>query len=516
MANESTKAAGAGDPPKSGELPTIAYKPSPGYWQRTLRDFARNRLAVVSVVMVFLVATIGVFCPLIASQRPLAIKMVFSDDYEEAYFVALDLAERIAGDRSTDLALDRRLLDRVFLRMRPHLASAHHERFDELRNALSVGAGIRSGTASLSLQEAIAAFADEMDLPAVQLIPVTRFPAVRALSRNEVMFISFYIFTILLFVFRRRVPGGGWCWIGALALCTAVATTVWTTVFPVIQDATPYRRVINSDNFRQSPDWWVITAPIPFGENENITAESRQPPTWLLPDDQRVEGQNWHWLGTDTNGRDVLSRMVYGARISMLIGLVAVSIYVTIGTILGALAGYYAGWMDLLLSRIIEIVICLPVLFLILSVQAFLRPNILNIMILLGLVWWTGPARLARGEFLRIGNMEYVAAVRAIGGSDLRIIFMHVLPNAIGPILVSISFGMAGSILVESTLSFLGFGVPPPTASWGDLLNNGRGDIQTLWWLTFFPGLAIFLTLTCFNLIGDGLRDALDPRRKNG
>jgi len=515
MAIENPHDPGVTAPLEPADPSVLPAKPSPGYWQRTLGDFARNRLALISVVMVFIVATIGVFCPLIASQRPLALHMVFEDDYEEAYFVALDHAERIGDERAIDLVRERATLNRAFQRMRPHLASDHRERFDELSQAISIGTGIRRGEAALPLGEAIAAFEAEMDTPVVELIPITRLPAIRALSKNEVMFIFFYLFAIGLFVFRRRVPGGAWGWIGTLALSTAAATTIWMSVFPAIQDTTPYRRVIQSDAFAQSPGWWVITTPVPYGENENITAESRQPPTWLLAEENRVPNQNWHWLGTDTNGRDVLSRMVYGARISMLIGLVAVSIYVTIGTILGALAGYYAGWMDLFLSRIIEIVICLPVLFLILSVQAFLRPNILNIMILLGLVWWTGPARLARGEFLRIVNMEYVAAVRALGGSDLRIIFMHVLPNAVGPILVLISFGMAGSILVESTLSFLGFGVPPPTASWGDLLNNGRGDIQALWWLTFFPGLAIFLTLTCFNLIGDGMRDALDPRRGN-
>jgi peptide/nickel transport system permease protein len=490
-------------------------RPSPGYWERTLRDFSRNKLAMISVFMVFLVATIGVFCPLIASQRPLAIKMVFADDYEEAFFVALDYVRRLSGENPATRAQDEQLLARAFNRMAPHLSEGHRARFDELSNDLLVGLGMQGGTATLKLEEALAAFENEMDTPAVKLIPLTRFPAVRALSQNEVMFMAFYFSVIALFFVRRRLPGGGWIFIATVLVCTGVATTAWMTVFPAIQDTVPYRRVINSDAFRQSGDWWVIKAPVPFGENENITAESRQPPTWLLPVERRVEGQNWRWLGTDTNGRDVLARMVYGARISMLIGLVAVSIYVTIGTILGALAGYYGGWMDLLMSRILEIVICLPVLFLILSVQAFLRPNIINIMVLLGLVWWTGPARLTRGEFLRIVNMEYVQAVRAIGGSDLRIIFLHVMPNAVGPILVSVSFGMAGSILVESTLSFLGFGVPPPTASWGDLLNNGRGDIQALWWLTFFPGLAIFLTLTCFNLIGDGLRDALDPRRKS-
>lgn len=222
---------------------------------------------------------------------------------------------------------------------------------------------------------------------------------------------------------------------------------------------------------------------------------------------------NPHILGTDTNGRDVLARVIYGARVSMLIGVLSVSVYATIGIVFGALAGFYRGWVDIAISRVIEIVICFPFLITILAVQSFLRQSVMNIVLTLSFFAWTSVARLQRGEFLRLSNLDYVQAMRALGATNMRIIFRHILPNAIGPILVMVSFGIPVSILVESTLSYLGFGVPQPTASWGDLMNNGRSDPRGLWWLAFFPGLILFTTLTCFNLLGEAVRDALDPRR---
>lgn len=273
----------------------------------------------------------------------------------------------------------------------------------------------------------------------------------------------------------------------------------------------PYRYKEMTFSFEKGE--WAIFPFIPYGENENILTEVSQKPTFLL--EKKVENQNFHLFGTDTNGRDVLTRMIYGARISMSVGFVSVSIYVVIGIILGALAGYYAGWIDTLISRLIEIMICFPVFFLILTVMAFLKPSIFNIMVIIGLTGWSGIARLMRGEFLRLKNQEFVLALKAMGANDRRIIFRHILPNGLHPILISASFGIAGAILTESALSFLGFGVPQPTASWGDILNNGRNDIYRSWWLTVFPGLAIFLTVTAFNLLGETLRDILDPRLRH-
>lgn len=221
-----------------------------------------------------------------------------------------------------------------------------------------------------------------------------------------------------------------------------------------------------------------------------------------------------HLLGTDDQGRDVLSRMIFGARISLSVGFVAVSIYIAIGIIVGAVAGYYGGWIDIVISRIIEVMLCFPTFFLILAILAFVGPSIYNIMIVIGLTSWTGIARLVRGEFLRLKDQDYVAAARVSGASDRRIIFRHLLPNALAPVLVSASFGVASAILIESSLSFLGFGVPPYVPSWGGILSASREYMDVAWWMTIIPGVAIFLTITAYNLVGEGLRDAIDPRMK--
>jgi len=213
------------------------------------------------------------------------------------------------------------------------------------------------------------------------------------------------------------------------------------------------------------------------------------------------------------NGRDLLTRMIWGSRISLSVGFVAVAIYVAIGIIVGTIAGYFRGWVDMLLSRLIEIVICFPAFFLILAVLAFLQPSILNIMLVIGITGWPTEARLVRGEFLRLNDQEFVLAAKGLGVSDARIIFRHILPNGLAPLLVSASFGIASAILIESSLSFLGFGISIPVPSWGGILNEARENFR-YWWITIFPGLAIFSTVTAYNLLGEGVRDAIDPRLK--
>ncbi len=294
-----------------------------------------------------------------------------------------------------------------------------------------------------------------------------------------------------------------------------------------------------------------VFAPISYGYAEIKTRESFRPPTALasatldedgyyvhgprvpkpdtvtgfLPPPTPVEvlwSEPWtnsptrHIAGTDENGRDFLARMLWGARISLAVGILSALLLTIIGVVMGSLAGYFGGWVDIVIMRLIEVLQAIPAFFLILATVSFIDPDVLNpllaIVLVIAMVRWTGAARLVRGEFMKLRDQEFVVAARALGFSSTRTIFRHVLPNALSPVLVNAAFAVAAGILTESMVSFLGFGVRPPDASWGSLVNESKS--AEYWWIQVFPGFLIFLTVTCYNLVGDAVRDALDPKLK--
>jgi peptide/nickel transport system permease protein len=241
----------------------------------------------------------------------------------------------------------------------------------------------------------------------------------------------------------------------------------------------------------------------PYGPAEmgEVIADTRHLPPSLA-----------HLMGTDKFGRDVLTRVLFGARISLSIGFIAVAISVTLGTVIGAVAGFFGGIVDTVLMRFVDTLISFPRLVLLITVIALFDRSLLLVVIILGLTLWPSTARIVRGEVLSLREREFVQAARALGLSSPRIIFRHIVPNVLGPVIVAATLGLGNIILIEAGLSFLGLSVPPPTPTWGNMIADGREAMVFAWWVTTFPGLAIVVTVVAFNLIGDGLRDSLDPR----
>ena len=279
--------------------------------------------------------------------------------------------------------------------------------------------------------------------------------------------------------------------------------------------------VFQRDKFRKryaknlkekDPESWAVW-PLVFQDPFRRVREDEWPGRPGNPTGADGRPSRLNLMGTTQNGVDVFAQMVHGTRIAMLVGFVSMGLAATIGIIVGAIAGYFGGWVDIIFSRIIEVVMSIPALVLILAMLAILdKPTIWHIMAVLGCTRWTGIARLTRAEFMKLKQLEYVTAARSLGAGKVRIMFRHILRNALAPILVPIMFGIAAAILIEASLSFLGFGAPPPNPSWGTILNKGRETIEETWWLIVFPGTAIFLTVLAYNLVGEGIQQATDPR----
>lgn len=241
---------------------------------------------------------------------------------------------------------------------------------------------------------------------------------------------------------------------------------------------------------------------------------------WLAPYDplkqdlsQALQGPSWaHWFGTDSFGRDVLSRVLYGSRISLMVGVASQAIAFALGVLLGVVAGYYGGRTETAIMRLADVTLAFPTLLLLIAITAAFQPSLVVVFVAIGVVGWAGMARLVRSQALVVRELDFVQAARALGMGDARLLLRHVLPNCLAPAVIAVTLGMAGAILLEAALSFIGLGAQPPTPSWGAMISDGRDFLRTAPWISLFPGLAIGFVVLGFNLFGDGLRDAMDPR----
>ncbi|MBI3854453.1 MAG: ABC transporter permease [Planctomycetes bacterium] len=400
-----------------------------------------------------------------------------------------------------------------------------HEMADQLEPAAAAGSlayearyreavGADFLTAKESRAPLLRAVSDELktvlDPEKALLVSRIRFPLLDSLSGMDLFFIlvtllAFAVFGPLTWLRLKRIAPIERRWFISWVIVFApslVGAVLWELGHDVKFQSVSYKKGTEDKSIEMTSSLWPLVR-YRYDEVPEVRGQADFP----TPPDRA------HPLGTDFMGRDLLSRMLWGSRISLSIGFVSTAIAISIGIVLGALAGYYRGIVDIVLSRVVEIMICFPSFFIILAVVAFLPPSIFYVMLVLGLFGWMGIARLQRGEFFRLMNQDFVVAALALGATNRRTMFRHVLPNGLAPVLVSASFGIASAMLTESGLSFLGFGVQEPATSWGQILYTGRTQLQH-WWTFVIPGAAIFIAVTCYNLVGDGIRDAVDPRLK--
>jgi len=511
--------------------------PAQGQWALVLRQFFKRRLAVVAACVIFSLVTISILAPFLANDRPLYYVGINRFEYQEAARTLrgtvgqlVEIKSSGKSDRASQIELIQatRLQTKLMLKA---LSGDSRSKLTQLQSQIELSISAEDRDQSIStlrgLQREIRS---EFDGKSVVLQTRSHWPVFASLAWTDIFFLVGVGLVITNPIWSRSIGrtkgslstsvASRWLYFVVVGLPFA-CSVLWWLMVPQRVDRTDYKSgVLSSDDSdKLAPVVYetVMWPPIAFGLDENDLAGKSSPPAWYSKS-KTVDGRKvsrWsgsHWLGTDELGRDVLCRMIWGGRVSLTVGMVAVAIYVSIGIVVGSIAGYFRGVCDLVISRIIEVVICFPAFFLILTIVAMVGPGLFNIMIVIGLTGWTGIARLVRGEFLRLVDQEFVLAAKSLGYSPVRIIFRHVLPNALAPVLVSATFGVAGAILTESSLSFLGLGITVPTPSWGGILADGRQALLRAPWLIHFPGLAIFATITSYNLVGEALRDAVDPR----
>jgi peptide/nickel transport system permease protein len=477
-------------------------------------------LAVASLFFVLFLFLIAIAAPFLANNRPLVVqgsfRTVYGDRFEEwklgghpEFIAALrELQQPSSAEPARQIAEHLRIVERQLeylgsqlsdedaARLRKYLAEYEAAAANATANDPS-----QAGARLAVLESNFQAISREYDPASVTFVERLYFPALAALTPVDFFFLTLVALLPLLPRIRRILPVAwreGWRHAVLAVFVAATLLALLRSGRQEVFETLDYKTQVLNGGITAS---LALFPPVAFGINEDHLVDKYLPPG------------SRYWMGTDGNGRDLLTRMIWGSRISLSVGFVAVAIYVAIGVLVGTMAGYFRGWVDIVLSRLIEIVICFPAFFLILAVLAFLQPSIFNIMVVIGITGWVTEARLVRGEFLRLTDQEFVLAAKGLGVSEWRIIFRHILPNGLAPLLVAASFGVASAILIESSLSFLGFGISIPTPSWGGILNEARENFR-YWWITIFPGLAIFSTVTAYNLVGEGVRDAIDPRLK--
>jgi peptide/nickel transport system permease protein len=531
-------------------------------WARARSSLAGRRDFRVARLGLLVLVSLAVYAPFLASERPLYLNAIHRGDFERARRTLVPVTEALAAlmqqtsaefeaarppDSSQDLrgarAAERSSLAARLESLRRHLEAGPAARVDDFERELEAATASQGSTApGEGLVERARALAAELDPARLSLRPARSLPLVAALAPVEVGLAAGWSLVLLLPLLARRLRPAR-ALVSAL-LAAVLAGCAWRLAVGAGSafHTASFKEQLTRGEIEAKR---VLFAPIPFGFAEQHPQEALRPPTWLassemdergayvrgpraprpdavtgfVPGTRPVEvragepalnSPRRHPLGTDSTGRDLLARALHGARTSLAVGCLATAILVCIGVAVGAVAGYFGGALDLVLSRLIEVVVSVPLFFLVLVAVAFVGPSMWNVIGVLGCVGWTGVARLARSEFLRQRELEYVAAARALGFAWPRIVFRHVLPNTLAPLLVAATFSVAGAILVESALSFLGYGVRVPIASWGALTSESRELAN--WWLQLFPGLFLFATVLCVQLLGDALREALDPR----
>jgi peptide/nickel transport system permease protein len=539
-----------------------------GPWQRAGERLRASRAFRVAALGLLFFSSLAVYAPFLASDRPLYLEAVPRGEFErarrtlapvagalasllarsEAEFAAQRPADSDQGLAAARAAEARALATRIAT-LRAPLEEGAAARVAALEDELAraVAEAARAGVApaaGAALAEGARALAAELAASPPKLRALRSSPLVAALAPLEVGFAVAWLLVLALpFVGRRLGYARVLALAGALGLAAGLVWRVASGPGEAFASA-PIKAGIAAGEIEVRR---VVFAPIPYGYAEQHPEENLRPPTWLAASELDARGaylrgarvprpdpvtgfvpktrpidvrpgepalnSPWrHVLGTDTTGRDVLARALHGARVSLAVGCLATALLMGIGIAVGALAGYFGGWLDALLSRAIEVVVAFPLLFLVLVAVAFVGPSLWNVVLVLGCVGWTGVARLARSEFQRQRGLDYVAAARALGFPWPRIVLRHVLPNAAAPLCVAATFAVAGAILVEAALSFLGYGVRVPVPSWGALTSESR-ELSN-WWLQLFPGLFLFATVSCVQLAGEALRAALDPRAK--